>query len=131
MRTLDLDMVRPQIAEFTLGGKLFKIMECSLGQRLMHRLEADKAQKELDRIKNKGGEDVGKKYEESLNAWLFREIQIFIPEFTKEDALKVSPTQRSKILNLIFEVDDEAEERKEQETTKKKQAPRGRRGEKS
>ena len=25
MRTWDLDMVRPQIAEFTLGGKIFKV----------------------------------------------------------------------------------------------------------
>ena|SRR3972149_7669361 len=130
MRTLDLDMVRPQIAEFTLGGKIFKVMECSLGQRIMHRLEADRAQADLEAIRRKGGKDVAKKYEECLNAWLHREVQIFIPEYTKEDSLNASPTQRSKILNLIFEVDDEAEEQKNLETAKKKQVPRGQRGEK-
>ena len=123
-------MVRPQIAEFTLGGKLFRVMECSLGQRLTHRLEAERATKDLEAIKKKGGENAGRKYEEAFNAWLHREIQIFIPEFAKEDALKISPTQRTKILNLIFEVDDVVEKEAVAQV-KKKQAPRGQRGEKS
>lgn len=128
MRTMDLDQVRPQIAEFTLEGKTFRVMECTLGQRLLHRAEAKRANQELEKIRKKGGEDAGEKYEESLNAWLHREIEIFIPEFTKEDAFKVGSTQRSKILNMIFEVDDEVEEKKNTETRKKKQAPRGQRG---
>ncbi len=54
MRTLDLDQTRPQVGEFILGGKTFKVMRRTIGQELVHRLELERVQKELKKIVGNG-----------------------------------------------------------------------------
>ena len=109
MRTLDLDQSRPQVGEFTLGGKTFKVMRRTIGQELMHRLELDKVQKELKKIAGNGKDYDKDVYEDKLHGWFAREIQIFVPEFAKKDFEKIDHDQRVKILEMIFEKEEEPE----------------------
>lgn len=122
MRKMDLNLIRPQIAEFTVLDKTFKIMERTIGQTISHAAEYETAVKDLDGLEKK--KDL-KAYQVRLNAWLLREIQIFIPEFTEKDFLGISETQRAEIVRLIFSSGNE------EPTKNEKKSRKGQAGEKS
>lgn len=117
MRTIDLDLVRNKIGEFILDGKVYSVYEATLGQTIQHRSEAASISKKLEKLrKDENFEEFTKLQLE----WLMREIQIFIPEMKDEALKKLTPGQRSKVMNLIFGVEEDESSRKDSSDSKKK-----------
>ena len=105
MRTLDLDMVRQQIAEFTSGGKTFEVFEPTIGQRLQHSAELKRTQEDHKKLLARKVAPSTEEVDAFLNKWYLRELQIFIPLFTKDDLIKIDHAQRAKIFELIFGIE--------------------------
>lgn len=118
MRTLDLDQIRPMVGQFTLNGKVFKVMKPTIGQRLTHRKEHEQAWKDIKTLEGKPEEVPSIDYLEKVNAWKAREVQIFIPEFELEDLKNLDDTRLNKILEIIFEIkeEDSSEEKAEKKS---------------
>jgi hypothetical protein len=115
-------MVKQQIGELKLGGKIFPIFEPSIGQRLRHTAELEQTRKDMQKWqKKKEEEGFSDKYDAFLRAWYLRELKIFIPEFTKEDLEKIDHNQRAKIFELIFGIEPaESEVPAEKKTTSRR-----------
>ncbi len=107
MRRMDCDQVRPQIGEVIIAGKTLKIMRRTIGQELLHDEELKKAQKSLKRLIDSGKGYGTDEYTQLYNAWLRREIEIFIPEFTDKEFRAIDHKQREHILAMVFERDPE------------------------
>lgn len=109
MRKLDLDMVRPQIGEFKFQGTTYKIFKPTIGQLLTRRKEYEMAERELKKLESPNPQEEGYStdYLERLNTWKAREISIFIPEFDKVE--EMTEDQRTKVLEMIFEVEENSE----------------------
>lgn len=119
MRTVDLNQLRPVIAEIKLGDKTFQVYERNLRQRLTHDLEFNDATKDLERIKKKDKGEITDEYMKRRAKWLFREVQIYIPEFTEKDSEELTDTQRAALFQAIFNTGNEEPD------TEKKTHPRG------
>lgn len=123
MRTVDLDQMRPVIAEIKLNGKTFQVYERNLRQRLTHDLEFNEATKDLERIKKKNKGEITDEFMARRQRWLWREVQIYIPEFTEEDNQELTDTQRAALFQAIFDTGNE-----EPATEKKSPSKAKRRG---
>jgi hypothetical protein len=117
MRSIDLDTIKPLIGEFLLtieGEKeTFRIFKPTLRQKLTHRAELEDVIKTLKKLELKDGTAKQPDYDNELNRWMHRQIEIFVPEFKKEYMEQLVDDQREMILNLIFEreIEEEKEEK--------------------
>ncbi len=117
MRSIDLDMARTKNGEFTYKGNKYEVYEPSIGLLMAHTKERLVVSNEIDNIQ-KENEDGSKNIEvvDRQNKWAIREIQMFFPNFTDEDVLNMTYSQRSAIMNMVFSMDNENEDDEEKKT---------------
>jgi hypothetical protein len=125
MQSVDKKLIRRKLGRVEVEGKNYDLLQPTMGQYLEHTLESEetlKALKELD--------PNSKESEVKYLEWLIRELQIFVPEMTRDLALGISHEQRREIMSYFLTYGTTGDEAPAEEEKGKKKVRKSR-GEKS
>lgn len=118
MHSIDKKLIRKELGSFTLNGKRFKVFSPTLNQTLMHMEEAEEVNRQYrELIKD---EELNKATITRLK-WYKRELMIFVPELTEEEAGEVDEIQRQEIIGILFPAAETFEEGSSKEDKKKEE----------
>lgn len=116
MHSVDKKLIRNELGSFTINGKKFKVFSPTLNQTLTHMREHEEVNRQYrDFMKD---EEFNKATIVRLE-WYRRELMIFIPDMSAEEAGEVDEIQRQEILAILFPEASTLEEGVEQEDKKK------------
>ena len=116
MHSVDKKLIRRKLGSVEVGKKTYDLLQPSMGQYLEHTVETEEALKTLKEL-DPNSKDSEIKYLE----WLIRELQIFVPEITRDVALTLTHEQRREIMSYFLTYGTTGDEAPvEEESTQKK-----------
>jgi hypothetical protein len=127
MQSVDKKLIRRKLGRVEVGGKNYDLLQPTMGQYLEHTLESEETLATLKELDPNSKESEVKYLE-----WLIRELQIFVPEMTRDIALGITHEQRREIMGYFLTYGTTGDETPDAESEKgKKKAVKKSRGEKS
>jgi hypothetical protein len=127
MHSVDKKLVRRKLGRVEVDGKGYDLLQPSMGQYLEHTQETEEILKEM-----KDMDPNSKESEIKYLEWLIRELQIFVPEITRDKALTLTHDQRREIMSYFLTYSTASDETPtEEEKPAEKKRVRKSRGEKS
>lgn len=121
MHSTDKKSVRTRIGSFELNKKKYDVLKPTLKQILTHTVEQEEAFKEMEKLIKK---DDKSELIKCRMSWLIREMRIFFPEMSEEDAGDMDEKQHNDILKMLWET-SEVEMPEVKTSGGKKKAQRG------
>jgi hypothetical protein len=126
MQAVDKKLIRRKLGRVEVDGKAYDLFQPTMGQYLEHSLEGDEIVKTLKEL------DSGSKESEmAYLEWLIRELQIFVPEITREKALALTHDQRRELMGYFLTYGSAGDEAPSEEKPAEKKRAKKSPGEKS